>query len=69
MLTEAQTFYIAEEHRRENAEDWGTPVGKQYNDFKYYYQYATPETEMELLGPREIWGNCKSGQIEFTLRD
>jgi hypothetical protein len=48
---------------------WGSPINMRYIAPKYYFAYQTPQDEIPLLGYREIWVNCKTGEAGFTIRD
>lgn len=69
VLSEQEAYTIAEDFRKTtDAKDWGVPIETLYQDNKFHFIYETPPTELGLLGPRAIWVDCKTGEVEFVLR-
>ena len=49
--------------------DWGQPTEITKQGDEYLVSFKTPETEMQVLGPRAILVKASTGKCYFTVRE
>ncbi|MGA2254782.1 MAG: hypothetical protein ABSG53_08985 [Thermoguttaceae bacterium] len=68
-ISEAKAREVAMAFVEKAKQDWGQPTEITKQGDEYLVSFKTPETEMQVLGPRAILVKASTGKCYFTVRE
>jgi hypothetical protein len=68
-ISEAKARELAMAFVEKAKQDWGQPTEITRQGDEYWVSFKTPETEMQVLGPRAVFVDASTGKCSFPVRE